>query len=326
MRNNTEGTISREIADKKKIVREASFEASNLIGHHLFWVDDTWRHWLMSTSTGGHASHFSLKERGAESPKQDSSRTIHNSAPRKPGLMDCWWVWMLWWMSGGQREPAERSIVLRWPVKNSIIPPSHLWLTPFLPLRQATLSSEKYHRNKLAESPDSITGLYRNTSHSHLWLSAKSLQCWCRSQFGSSLFGLISKPQLRLQMRLFTEWEIVWQRINAIAGLIYMISYRQICAADFWWNKTRSDNDTDWIPYITPSVRHPCKHAVRQQTAITFCTPGSRQKSSNTSPSQNAPSGQEGPQRQNGPEAFLLLTHLKRSADIEWLLTGCELH
>lgn len=45
--------------------------------------------------------------------------------------MDCWWVWMLWRMSGGQREPAERSTLLRWPVKNSIIPPSHLWLTPF---------------------------------------------------------------------------------------------------------------------------------------------------------------------------------------------------
>lgn len=186
MRNNTEGTISREIADKKKIVREASFEASNLIWHHLFWVDDIWRHWLMSASTGGHASHFSLKERRTESAKtgqQPVYAAIHDPAPRKPGLMDCWWVWMLWRMSGGQREPAERSIVLCWPVKNSIMPPSHLWLTPSLHLRQATLSSEKY-RDKLAESPDSITGLYRNTSHSHLWLSAKSLLCWCRSQFG----------------------------------------------------------------------------------------------------------------------------------------------
>lgn len=51
-----------------------------------------------------------------------------------------WWTdderWMLWWMSGGQREPTERSIVLRWPVKNSIIPRSHLWLAPFFQLLQ----------------------------------------------------------------------------------------------------------------------------------------------------------------------------------------------
>lgn len=40
MQNNTEGTICKKIADKKKIVREASFEASNLTWHHLFWADD----------------------------------------------------------------------------------------------------------------------------------------------------------------------------------------------------------------------------------------------------------------------------------------------
>lgn len=41
-----------------------------------------------------------------------------------------------WRMSGGQREPTERSIVLHWPVKNSIIPRSHLWLAPSFQLVQ----------------------------------------------------------------------------------------------------------------------------------------------------------------------------------------------
>lgn len=72
-------------------------------------------------------------KRAAAAQKRKSM--IHNS----PLLLEtlAWWTadewWMLWRMSRGQREPTERSIVLRWPVKKSIIPRSHLWLTPFFP-------------------------------------------------------------------------------------------------------------------------------------------------------------------------------------------------
>lgn len=71
-------------------------------------------------------------ESGKTGLKLDKS-VIHNAQLFLETL--AWWTadewWMLWRMSGGQREPAERSIVLRWPVKNSIIPRSHLWLAPF---------------------------------------------------------------------------------------------------------------------------------------------------------------------------------------------------
>lgn len=76
-------------------------------------------------------------EIGETGQKLDKS-VIHNSELFPETL--AWWTaddwWMLWRMSGGQREPAERSIVLRWPVKNSIIPRSHLWLSPFFQLVQ----------------------------------------------------------------------------------------------------------------------------------------------------------------------------------------------
>lgn len=232
----------------------------------------------MGASTAGHALCFPVKRKedgNGERVQRLNDAAVRSSAPRKPGLMDCWWVWMLWRMSGGQREPAERSIVLRWPVKNSIIPPSHLWVTPSLPLRQATLRSEKYHRYKLAQSPDSITGLYRNTSHSHLWLSAKVL----RRRFGSQFGGISVNTSVHSSV-----WSQSCHRVNkrnssqsgrscdsistAIARLIYMISYRQICATDFWWNKTGSDNKADRIPYITPSVRHRYKRSYSRRLSL----------------------------------------------------------
>lgn len=73
-----------------------------------------------------------------ETGQQLDTSMIHNSQLFLETLG--WWTadewWMLWRMSGGQREPTERSIVLRWPVKNSIIPRSHLWLAPFFQLVQ----------------------------------------------------------------------------------------------------------------------------------------------------------------------------------------------
>lgn len=51
----------------------------------------------------------------------------------KPGLMDCWWVVDAVADERKMEKPTERSIVLRWPVKNSIIPRLHLWLSPFFP-------------------------------------------------------------------------------------------------------------------------------------------------------------------------------------------------
>ncbi len=72
----------------------------------------------------------------SETGRQLDKSMIHNSQLFLETLG--WWTadewWMLWRMSGGQREPTERSIVLHWPVKNSIIPRSHLWLTPFFQL------------------------------------------------------------------------------------------------------------------------------------------------------------------------------------------------
>lgn len=232
---------------------------------------------VMGASTASHALCFPIKRKdgNGKTVQQLDDAATRSSFPRKPGLMDCWWVWMLWQMSGGQREPAERSIVLRWPVKNSIIPPSHLWVAPFLPLRQATSHSEKYHRYKLAQSPDSITGLYRNTSHSHLWLSAKVL----RRRFGSQFGGISVNTSVHSSV-----WSQSCHRVNkrnssqsgrsfdsvstAITCLIYMISYRQICATDFWWNKTGSDNKVDRIPYITPSVRHRYKRSYSRRLSL----------------------------------------------------------
>ena len=266
----------------------------------------------MSASAGGHASHFSLKERGKKLSKQDSSRTagaIHNSAPRKPGLMDCWWVWMLWRMSGGQREPAERSIVLHWPVKNSIIPPSHLWLTPILPLRQATLSGEKYHRGKLAEGPDSITGRYRNTSHSHLWLSAKSLQWWwwwwwwfCGISVNTSVRSSVwSRSRDCIDQRGASQSGRAFDSVSAQsrAWFIWSAIDKFVPLTSGETKQKRSDKSAEWIPYITLSVRHRCQRFPFRRA------PRGADKSHQTRL-------QEAPKRQTGPQDFSLLNHPKK--------------
>lgn len=66
-----------------------------------------------------------------ETARQMDKSMIHDSQLFLETLG--WWTadewWMLWRTSGGERGPTARSIVLRWPVKNSIIPRSHLCLS-----------------------------------------------------------------------------------------------------------------------------------------------------------------------------------------------------
>lgn len=273
MWNNTEGTISREIADKKKIVREASFEASNLIWHHLFWADDIWQHWLMSVSTGGHASHFSLKERGTESVKQHGSRTTRPFSSQKAWpdglLMSVVVVADEWGTARTCREVNSSALTCEELHYTSITSLTHSFSSPppgnaeqwKISLRQTGQEPWFNHgpvQKYITQSSLAFSEKFAVLMRVAIW--------WHFSQHFSLLFSLISKLRLHRQTRFFTEWEIIWQRINAIRGLIYMMSYRQICAADFWWNKTRSDSDADWSPYITLSIRHRCK----QQTAIAF--------------------------------------------------------
>lgn len=108
-------------------------------------------------------------ERGIESVNGTAAGQKHDlkfwALPRKPRAWRTADEWcMLWWMSGGQREPTERSIVLRWPVKNSIIPRSHLWLTPLFPTCAA---SQRWKSNNIivaGPTADSITAQCRNMS------------------------------------------------------------------------------------------------------------------------------------------------------------------
>lgn len=225
-----------------------------------------------------------LKERRTETVRHCSSpmtRLLTTLLPESPA----WWTadkcGCCWRMSGGQREPAERSIVLRWPVKNSIIPPSHLWVTPFLPLHQANVAQWKISSLQTGPEPwfNHRPGLKYITQSSLAF--SKSFAAlirvaiwWHFSRHFSSLFGLISKLPSRQQTQFFTEREIVWQRINAVARLIYTISYRQICAADFWWNKNKirqqSRQDSIYNSIHPPSLQTHTHIADRYHLAAPF--------------------------------------------------------
>lgn len=64
---------------------------------------------------------------GQEQGSSQSRLRLNSTLP--PGKRPAWWTaderWVLWRMRGKHGEPAEGSIVCRWPVRNSIIPPSH---------------------------------------------------------------------------------------------------------------------------------------------------------------------------------------------------------
>lgn len=118
-----------------------------------------------------------------ETEQQPDKSMIHNSELFLETL--AWWTadewWMLWWMSGGQREPPERSIVLHWPVKNSIIPRSHLWHS-FFPTGAAsqywavTISLPQNWTRVLIQSQP-CTEIY----HTVVSCFSRSLQaCWLR--------------------------------------------------------------------------------------------------------------------------------------------------
>lgn len=93
---------------------------------------DAWEHYRSGFTL--HAE--GKRNENGETGQQLDRSMIHSSQHflETPG----WWTadecWMLWQMSGGEREPTERSIVLLWPVKNSIIPLSHLQLAPVFQL------------------------------------------------------------------------------------------------------------------------------------------------------------------------------------------------
>lgn len=264
--------------------------------------------------------------------REDSNRMTRpftiQALLRKPGLMDCWWVCMLWQMSRGQRGPAERSIVLRWPVKNSIIPPSHRRRAPFLPLRQAT--AEQWKNIIATNWPRALIqsrACTETTSHRHLWLSAKSLRRWCGSQFGgisvsaSARVSVGSQSRDRVSKRGSSPRGRSFDSVpNAITVLIYMISCRQTCAADSRWNKkTRSDTDADWIPYITPSIRHRSK---QWDSRLQWAPRGADKKPSNTSASQTGKASKDKMARKH----FDFWSIQKRSADMERWSSGRGLH
>lgn len=169
-----------------------------------------------------------------EPVKQDSSRTKtrFNNSQLFLETLSPWTAderWMLRRMSAGQREPTERSIVLHWPVKNSIIPRSLLWLTSFFFLQlvlPASAEQQQYHCCQLDYSCDSITALCRNTSHCHFLLSAKvckhfgfNIDCNFMTFLPVTHLSILSR-NLRLLQSTMTEKVIFWEQICSIVRLI----------------------------------------------------------------------------------------------------------
>lgn len=99
-----------------------------------------------------------------------SQRRLRLDSTLPPGKTPAWWTaderWVLWRMRGKHREPTEGSIVCRWPVRNSIIPPSH----PRLPLALSTTAAGRGSSTNNIISAHWTRGLiqsltsYRNTS------------------------------------------------------------------------------------------------------------------------------------------------------------------
>lgn len=260
--------IKRKLSQRLMCIggRPVIFKHGHLVslGHHLlFWLMlESSRRPELTPDVGGKRN-----EIGETGQRPDNSM-FHNSQLflETPG----WWTadewWMLWRMSGGQREPAEGSIVLRWPVKNSIIPPSHLRLAPLF-FFYITGAASQYRAVTISLLQTGLQSWFnhspvqkyikqcsltfrkkekkRKKSLPALWLQYKSCNL---GQYFVLLFDLQSCDHFKKTM--VQKVGDVLESLRTLQ-LIYMICYKQAngCPLTFHETQKQQERDsTDLIP------------------------------------------------------------------------------